>query len=192
MDRRIERTRAAVVEAAVALASRGGPAMGMTEIATAAGVSRKAVYENFGSRDEVMRSATQWLLRDAVPVPGPAAPAGSGSAPEDSAWHTVLVPIVAHMTHHRQYYRSVLSAPASAAARDAVVDHAVSELHQERRRRAEPVGDPSGSADGPRDRFVAHGLVGMIADALRLRPDVDLRCLLRELAEGLTAPTPGW
>ena len=74
MDRRIERTRTAVVEAAVALAARGAPAVGMTEIATAAGVSRKAVYENFGSRDEVLRSATEWLLRDAVPSVEPAGP----------------------------------------------------------------------------------------------------------------------
>lgn len=207
MDRRIERTRTAVVEAAVALAARGVPAMGMTEIATAAGVSRKAVYENFGSRDEVLRSATEWLLRDAVPSVGPPA------ARETSVWVAVLAPVVAHMTRHRDYYRSVLSGPAGAAARDAVVDHAVTGLRAERARRSEPgagdvatgVGDAGGPAGGVvagaqddgaaaavrRDRFAVHGLVGMIADALLQRSDADLRGLFCELTEGLPALSPG-
>lgn len=201
MDRRIERTRAAVVEAAVALAARGAPAMGMTEIATAAGVSRKAVYENFGSRDEVLRSATEWLLRDAVPSVEP-----TGTR-EPSVWVAVLAPVVAHVTSHRDYYRSVLSGPASAAARDAVVDHAVSGLRAERARRHEPgVGDVgragggvgTGARDGAAaaaedrwDRFAVHGLVGMIADALLQRSDADLGGLFCELTDGLPALAPG-
>ena len=67
MDRRIERTRAAVVAATVALVADRGAQVGMTEIADAAGVSRKAVYENFGSRDQVLRSTTESLLHE-VPL----------------------------------------------------------------------------------------------------------------------------
>ncbi|MBS6030365.1 MAG: TetR family transcriptional regulator [Kocuria rhizophila] len=201
MDRRIERTRTAVVEAAVALAARGAPAVGMTEIATAAGVSRKAVYENFGSRDEVLRSATEWLLRDAVPSVEPA------GTRETTVWVAVLAPVVAHMTSHRDYYRNVLSGPAGAAARDAVVDHAVAGLRAERARRNESGADGVGrvvggvgtvARDGAvaavqcrRDRFAVHGLVGLVADALLQRSDADLGGLFRELTEGLSTLAPG-
>ena len=77
MDRRIERTRAAVVRATVALVADRGAQVGMTEIADAAGVSRKAVYENFGSRDQVLRRTTESLLEQ-VPLDLDAARAAGG------------------------------------------------------------------------------------------------------------------
>lgn len=62
MDRRIERTRRAVVDATVDLVSRRG-SRGHDGNCAGCGVSRKAVYENFGSRDQVLLQTTVNLLR---------------------------------------------------------------------------------------------------------------------------------
>ena len=88
MDRRIERTRAAVVAATVALVADRGAQVGMTEIADAAGVSRKAVYENFGSREQVLLQTTVNLLRAELSLKG-AGTTGNGDVMERLA-HTVV------------------------------------------------------------------------------------------------------
>lgn len=105
MDRRIERTRRAVVDATVDLVSRRGSHVGMTEIAQAAGVSRKAVYENFGSRDQVLLQTTVNLLRAELSLKS-ATLSGEGDVLERLA-HTVAD----HMIEYRDYYTAVLSGP---------------------------------------------------------------------------------
>ena len=59
MDRRIERTRAAVVEAAVELVARRGSQVGMTEIAQAAGVST-LVLSHFVPGDDASITDEMW------------------------------------------------------------------------------------------------------------------------------------
>lgn len=175
MDRRIERTRAAVVEAAVALVSSRGAQVGMTEIADAAGVSRKAVYENFGSRDQVLRSATESLL---ARVPRHLLVREDARS---SPWDAVLPPIAEHIEAFRDYYRSVLSGPGCFTVRDAVVDHAVAGLRDARERGGAPVAPGAGACD----RFIVHGLVGTVADTLVQRRNADLRELVSALTAGL-------
>ena len=181
MDRRIERTRAAVVEAAVALVSSRGSRVGMTDIADAAGVSRKAVYENFGSRDEVLRSATETLLARV--------PRHCLSPRQDARvnpWDAVLAPMAQHMEKFRDYYRSVLSGPGCSTVRDAVVDHAVSGLKHVR----EGGGTPAEAGDGECDRFIVHGLVGVVADTLVQQRNANLQAIVTALTTGLAASAP--
>ena len=169
MDRRIERTRAAVVAATVALVADRGAQVGLTEIADAAGVSRKAVYENFGSRDQVLRSTTESLLHE-VPLE-PEAARAEGRSP----WDAVLPPIARH--------RAVLSGPGCFMVRDAVVDHALAGLREVREQR----GTAAGGDEGECDRFIVHGLVGVISDSLVQHLQADLQGLVRELTSGLAA-----
>ena len=177
MDRRIERTRAAVIEAAVALVSSRGSQVGMTEIADAAGVSRKAVYENFGSRDRVLRSATETLL---ARVP-------HGREDERAnPWDAVLPPIAQHIEAFRDYYRSVLSGPGCFTVRDAVVGHAVAGLRHARERGENPVGPGAGACD----RFIVHGLVGVVADTLVQQRNANLQKLVSALTAGLAKSAP--
>ena len=162
MDRRIERTRAAVVAATVALVADRGAQVGMTEIADAAGVSRKAVYENFGSRDQVLRSTTESLLHE-VPLEPEAAQAG-GRSP----WDAVLPPIARHVEQFRSFYRAVLSGPGCFMVR-------------------EQRGTAAGGDAGECDRFIVHGLVGVISDSLVQHLQADLQGLVRQLTSGLAA-----
>ena len=176
MDRRIERTRAAVVRATVALVADRGAQVGMTEIADAAGVSRKAVYENFGSRDQVLRRTTESLLEQ-VPLDLDAARAAGGSP-----WDAVLPPIARHVEQFRAFYRAVLSGPGCFMVRDAVVDHAVAGLRDVR----EQQGAAPGEDEGECDRFIVHGLVGVISDSLVQHLQADLQGLVRKLTSGLS------
>ncbi|MDO4918169.1 TetR/AcrR family transcriptional regulator [Kocuria sp.] len=175
MDRRIERTRAAVVRAAVELVSHRGSQVGMTEIADAAGVSRKAVYENFGSRDQVLRSATECLLAGAPPR------VQALDRERPNPWDAVLPPLAEHIERFRDYYRAVLSGPGCFLTRDAVVGHAVSGLRDVRDRQRLPADGAAGACD----RFIVHGLVGVVADALLQQGDTDLRGLVESLTAGL-------
>ena len=177
MDRRIERTRAAVVAATVALVADRGAQVGMTEIADAAGVSRKAVYENFGSRDQVLRSTTESLLHD-VPLE-PEAARAEGRSP----WDAVLPPIARHVEQFRSFYRAVLSGPGCFMVRDAVVDHALAGLREVREQRGTAAGGDAGECD----RFIVHGLVGVISDSLVQHLQADLQGLVRQLTSGLAA-----
>ncbi|GHD85089.1 hypothetical protein GCM10007061_05580 [Kocuria marina] len=176
MDRRIERTRAAVVEAAVELVARRGSQVGMTEIAQAAGVSRKAVYENFGSRDQVLLGATQSLLAR-LPL-DPSALQNREASPLD----LVLPPLVAHLGEHQEFYRAMLCGPGPSLARGAVAEHAMTGLRSLREDRES--GEDRGVVE-IRDRFVVHGLLGVLADALAEQQDADLVTLARVLNASL-------
>ncbi|MCC5673486.1 TetR/AcrR family transcriptional regulator [Kocuria rhizophila] len=175
MDRRIERTRAAVVQATVELVASRGSQVGMTEIADAAGVSRKAVYENFGSRDQVLCNATQSLLAT-VPLRVSAL-----DAERPNPWDVVLAPIAEHVEQFRDFYRAVLSGPGCFLVRDAVVDHAVTGLRDVRER----IEDPRVRDAGECDRFIVHGLVGVIAESLVAQPGVSVQSLAHSLSAGL-------
>ncbi|WP_223286028.1 TetR/AcrR family transcriptional regulator [Kocuria atrinae] len=77
------------MDATVDLVARRGSHVGMTEIAQAAGVSRKAVYENFGSRDQVLLQTTVNLLRAELSLKS-ATLSGEGDVLERLA-HTVPI-----------------------------------------------------------------------------------------------------
>ncbi|RVX43722.1 TetR family transcriptional regulator [Nonomuraea polychroma] len=63
-DRRVRRTRGALMRAAIALvAERGTSAVPISDLATAADVSRQVVYQQFGDRDTLLLEAALDLAR---------------------------------------------------------------------------------------------------------------------------------
>ena len=175
MDRRIERTRKAVVDATVDLVARRGSHVGMTEIAQAAGVSRKAVYENFGSREQVLLQATVNLLRAELSLKG-ASTTGNGDVLERLA-HTV----VEHMSEYREYYSAVLSGPGGYLAGNALVLQLASACRQRRNEHHQP------SPASLYDRFMIHGLLGVLTEALVEHDSADLHAVVSRLYRELGA-----
>ena len=175
MDRRNERTRAAVLEATVELLACSGSRVGMTEIAQAAGVSRKAVYENFGSRDQVLRQVTRGLLSADPALTDIVCPDGT------AALQLLAEYLVQHVMEYRNFYSAVLPGPCGYAVKTALADHLTGVLYRLRSRRADPV------ETGPGDRFAIHGLLGMLTDTLTGRAVGDLNAVVTGLQRELAA-----
>lgn len=167
MDRRIERTRRTVVRSTVELVGREGSHVGMTEIAQAAGVSRKAVYENFGTREQVLLSAAESLLR---------AHAATRAAGAAKPWSLegALHEVVNHVDAHRAFYAAVLAGPAGTVVREALVAHVVSATQASSMTQ-------HGASEALQDRFAAHGLLAVMSDALQANPKVHLMDLVSAL-----------
>lgn len=177
MDRRIERTRRAVVDATVDLVARRGSHVGMTEIAQAAGVSRKAVYENFGSRDQVLLQTTVNLLRAELSLKS-ATLSGEGDVLERLA-HTVAD----HMIEYRDYYTAVLSGPGGYLAGNALVMQLAAACRQLRNEQHQT------STSNLQDRFMIHGLLGVLTEALVEHDSADLHAVVTRLYKEMGSPT---
>lgn len=175
MDRRIERTRKAVVDATVELVARRGSHVGMTEIAHAAGVSRKAVYENFGSRDQVLLQTTVNLLRAQLALKS-ATFTGEGDILERLA-HTV----VDHMSEYRDYYSAVLSGPGGYLASNALVVQLAAAYRQLRHDQHQS------GVSALHDRFLIHGLLGVLTEALVEHDSADLHAVVTRLHKEVPA-----
>jgi AcrR family transcriptional regulator len=81
--RQRRRTRAAITDATIELLRRGGPPPGVTEIAEAADVSRRTVYQYFPTVDQLLLDASLGLLtQTAVDSAIEAAGTDGGSARE--------------------------------------------------------------------------------------------------------------
>ncbi len=103
LDRRVRRSRASLVRAAIDLVSaRGTAAVPLSEIAEAADVSRQVVYQQFGGRDELLLEAALDLLRREL-LPGLA------DLPGTSDPHAVAAAVVGHFGEHRPFYRAILT-----------------------------------------------------------------------------------
>lgn len=102
-DRRVLRSRSALMRAAVALvAARGVTAVSITDIAEAADVSRQLVYLQFGDRDALLLEAALDLVgRDLLPQ--------LRDAPEDSTGRSRAVATARHFADHRSFYRAMLT-----------------------------------------------------------------------------------
>lgn len=102
-DRRVRRTRAALIRAALALVGeRGTSAVPVSELADAADVSRQVVYQHFGDRDALLLAAAIDLARrELLPAfaaePGPS----GGRAP--------ALAMARHFAAHRRFYRALLT-----------------------------------------------------------------------------------
>jgi AcrR family transcriptional regulator len=100
-DRRVQRSRAALLAAAVALVSeRGTTAVPVTDLAAAANVSRQLIYLQFGDRDALLVAAaadlvTRELLDHAEHFHG-------------DTRHGVLA-TTRHFAGHRSFYRAMLT-----------------------------------------------------------------------------------
>ncbi|MEW2395465.1 TetR family transcriptional regulator [Streptomyces sp. NPDC046862] len=102
LDRRVRRSRAALMAAAIALVEeRGTSAVALSDIAEAADVSRKVVYQHFGDRDTLLLEAGLDLARrELLPHLGDRSPA----APREKA-----LTVVRHFAEHRPFYRALLT-----------------------------------------------------------------------------------
>jgi AcrR family transcriptional regulator len=108
-DRRVRRTRAALMRAAVALvAERGTAAVPVSDIAEAADVSRQVVYQQFGDRDTLLLQAAFELVREellAHVVDDSRTPTGRPTA----------LAMARHFAEHRAFYRAMLTSSSAFA-----------------------------------------------------------------------------
>jgi AcrR family transcriptional regulator len=102
-DRRVRRTRAAVMQAAVALVSeRGTTAVTIAEIAETADVSRRVVYQHFGDLDGLLLEAGLDLARREL-LPG------LSDVTDEETGYAETLALARHFAGHRAYYRALLT-----------------------------------------------------------------------------------
>lgn len=99
-DRRVRRSRAALMAAAVRLVSeRGTTDIPVTDLAEAADVSRRLVYLQFGDRDTLLTEAAIDLVRrELLPQ------AGDGDDTSEG-----VAALARHFAAHRAFYRPMLT-----------------------------------------------------------------------------------
>lgn len=102
-DRRVRRSRAALVRAAVALVTeRGTAAVPLSDLAEAADVSRRVAYQHFGDRDTLLLEAALDLAnRELVPR--------LADCPEDPTGRERALAVARHFAEHRVFYRALLT-----------------------------------------------------------------------------------
>jgi len=99
-DRRVRRSRAALMAAAVRLVSeRGTTAIPVTDLAEAADVSRRLVYLQFGDGDTLLLEAAVDLIRREL-----LAQSGDGTAVVEG-----VLAMARHFAGHRSFYRAMLT-----------------------------------------------------------------------------------
>jgi AcrR family transcriptional regulator len=100
VDRRVQRTRAALMAAAVRLVSeRGTTAIPVTDLTEAANVSRKLLYMHFGDRDALLVAAALDLVERGL--------AAQVEVPEDVRGRVLDVAWL--FAAHRTFYRAMLT-----------------------------------------------------------------------------------
>ncbi|MEV6829943.1 TetR/AcrR family transcriptional regulator [Amycolatopsis sp. NPDC051102] len=102
-DRRVRRSRAALMRAAVELVSeRDSTAVTVSEIAEAADVSRQVLYQQFGDRDALLLEAALDLVRRELlaELDGLGHPGGE---------HAALLALGRHFARYRRFYRALLT-----------------------------------------------------------------------------------
>ncbi|MEU0267111.1 TetR family transcriptional regulator [Nocardioides sp. NPDC006303] len=106
-DRRVRRSRAALIQAAIALVTeRGTAAIPISDIAAAAGVSRQLVYQHFGDRDALLLEAALDLARtELLPRFAEASAEGRERA----------LAMTRHFAEHRVFYRAMLNSSSAYA-----------------------------------------------------------------------------
>lgn len=102
-DRRVRRSRAALMRAAVALVvERGTAAVPLSDLAETADVSRRVAYQHFGDRDTLLLEAALDLARREL-VPRLA------DVPEDTIGRERALVVSRHFAEHRAFYRALLT-----------------------------------------------------------------------------------
>ncbi len=123
-DRRVRRTRAALLGAATALVSARGTAnIPVSDIADAAGVSRQLVYLHYGDRDNLLLEAALDLARRELTEPWE-------DAPGEAVGRDRALAIARHFAAHQGFYRAMF-ATASAFALNQVVCGLLAPLRRE-------------------------------------------------------------
>jgi AcrR family transcriptional regulator len=113
-DRRVRRSRSALMRAAVALVSeRGSVAVPVSDIADAADVSRQLVYQQFGDRDTlVLEAALDLIQRELLSTIADAAHVATGQAS--------ALAMARHFADHRGFYRALLTSSCAFALNKAL------------------------------------------------------------------------
>ncbi|MEU8636151.1 helix-turn-helix domain-containing protein [Amycolatopsis sp. NPDC048633] len=111
-DRRVRRSRAALMRAAVELVSeRDSAAVAVSEIAEAADVSRQVLYQQFGDRDSLVLEAAQDLVRRELLT-------GPPEFPDDE--RAAILALARHFAAHRRFYRALLTGASAYAFTEAL------------------------------------------------------------------------
>jgi AcrR family transcriptional regulator len=99
-DRRVRRTRAALFAAARRLVTeRRTTEVSVTELADAADVSRRVLYQHFGDRDALLvAAAVDLVAQELVPL-----------MPDDLEESATAIAVVGHFAEHREFYRAMLT-----------------------------------------------------------------------------------
>jgi len=104
-DRRVRRSRSALMRAAVALvAERGTSNISVSDIAEAADVSRQLLYQQFGDRDTLLLEAALDLAERELVQP-------AQDADTTAHMRDRVLPAVRHFADHRSLYRALLTGP---------------------------------------------------------------------------------
>lgn len=123
-DRRVRRTRAALLGAAIALVSARGTAnVPVSDIADAAGVSRQLVYLHYGDRDNLLLEAALDLARRELAEPWE-------GVPGEFVCRVRALAVARHFAEHQGFYRAMFET-ASAFALDQVVSGLLAPLRRE-------------------------------------------------------------
>lgn len=113
VDPRFGRTREALLAAAVELVeAKDVSEISITDIASAAGVSRQAIYSHFSDRDEILADAAILRLSRAITE----AEVGATRLPKDGSAPETLVALISHLMDHPTYYRRIFTGSTSADA----------------------------------------------------------------------------
>lgn len=155
-DRRVQRTRAALLAAAVRLVSeRGTTSIAVTDLADAASVSRQVVYLQFGDRDSLLAAAAMDLAeRELYPL-----------FPDLSAdtLRSRVLAAARHLAGHHRFYRALVTGSCNFALRTAAI-RSFDQLH---RQKPVPILDtlppPDAAVAGT---FVVGGVMAVIDDWL--------------------------
>lgn len=108
-DRRVRRSRAALLRAAVALVTeRGTAAVPLSDLAEAADVSRRVAYQHFGDRDALLLEAGLELAkRELVPR--------LADCPNETTGRERALVVSRHFAEHRAFYRALLTGSCASA-----------------------------------------------------------------------------
>lgn len=108
-DRRVRRSRAALLQATLTLVSqRGTAAVPLSDIAEAANVSRPVVYQHFGDRDTLLlETALDLAARELLPHITDFGHTMGERAP--------VLTLANHFADHRAFYRAILTSPCAFA-----------------------------------------------------------------------------
>ncbi|MGX1809437.1 TetR/AcrR family transcriptional regulator [Nocardia sp. NPDC055321] len=109
LDPRVRRTRAALLVAAVRVVTEHATAdFSVTELAEAAEVSRRVLYQHFGDRDGLLvAAAVELMTSELAPAFSELARATLGPAPEQAT--AMVTEFAAHFAAHRRFYRALLT-----------------------------------------------------------------------------------
>lgn len=106
MDRRVRRSRSALMRAAITLVGeRGTTAVAVSEIAEAADVSRQVLYQQFGDRDGLLLQAGLDLARREL-IEGPAYGSYDSTDMTDRAG---VLAMARHFAEYRGFYRAMFT-----------------------------------------------------------------------------------